>query len=353
MKKVLPEVSIVVIGRNEGKNLDQCFKSISEINYPCDKVEIIYVDSKSKDDSVEIAKRYTDKIFLERSYWPTAGEAFNRGIIESSNDFIHITAGDIQLHPDYLQTAVQTLLKREDIQAVTGYFYEKKPKGWNKLIAYRREEDSITNDHYVQTPNGGTFRKKSLIKINGYDERIKKGQETELGIRFTNAGFKILYMHIPQGMHDFDLNSLKDMFLRYVRNGISSGHLFLLSIFEKNNAFIQSFRMKVLKQIVINTSLLILFFIFFIMKKPMICLLIIILYIILIPIYVLLKHRKKTKGQKKYFIINTYFSVFTYLGILNFLFTYFYLKIKGIDLMKPKLGLTLKKRDIEKSNNGS
>lgn len=50
-------LSIALIIKNEEKILDKCLKSIKEAG------EIIVVDSGSTDGSIEIAKKYTDKIF--------------------------------------------------------------------------------------------------------------------------------------------------------------------------------------------------------------------------------------------------------------------------------------------------
>ncbi len=52
-----PSISISIIGHNEAENLRQCFESIQWAD------EIVFVDCDSEDDSVEIAKKYTDKVF--------------------------------------------------------------------------------------------------------------------------------------------------------------------------------------------------------------------------------------------------------------------------------------------------
>jgi (heptosyl)LPS beta-1,4-glucosyltransferase len=51
-----PTISISIIGHNEAQNLPQCFESLSWAD------EIIFVDCESADNSVEIAKKYTNKI---------------------------------------------------------------------------------------------------------------------------------------------------------------------------------------------------------------------------------------------------------------------------------------------------
>ena len=92
-----PQISIIVIGRNEEKNLNATFTAINNINYPKDKYEIIYVDTNSTDKSVEIANTYTDKVFVEKRKWSTPGLARNRGLIEAKYDIIHFIDGDLKL----------------------------------------------------------------------------------------------------------------------------------------------------------------------------------------------------------------------------------------------------------------
>jgi glycosyltransferase involved in cell wall biosynthesis len=52
-----PSISISIIGYNEAQNLPKCFESISWAD------EIIFVDCESDDNSLEIAKNYTEKVY--------------------------------------------------------------------------------------------------------------------------------------------------------------------------------------------------------------------------------------------------------------------------------------------------
>ena len=47
------KVGIAVIGRNEGQHLQPCFESLMDLD-----CTIVYIDSASTDDSLEIAKRF-------------------------------------------------------------------------------------------------------------------------------------------------------------------------------------------------------------------------------------------------------------------------------------------------------
>lgn len=335
----LPSVSIVVVGRDEASNLDSCFSAIRNLNYPQEKIELLYVDSQSKDNSIEIARNYTNKIFQETSKWPTAGQAFNKGIIESSHSFIHITAGDIQLHPEYLRRAIEILINKEDIHCVTGYFTEKTKTRWNKILAYRREDDIEADDHYVLAPNGGTFKKNALLTVNGYDERIKKGQETELGIRFKRAGFKIWYLHIPQGVHDFELNNIFDMIKRSYDDGYSLGHLFLLSVYEKNNTNFVSFRRSATRNLIFNGFMLLILTFMTYMGGVQYTLLWFLIYLGFHSLKIFIKQENRTRNYKIYLLVISYFSIFTFFGILAFFSYYLMLRANGTTLLHSRIGL--------------
>lgn len=220
-----PCVSIVVIGLNEEKNLNDTFNAVLSMAYPRDKIELIYVDTGSKDKSVEIASKYTEMVFVEKNRWPTSGLARNRGLLEASNEIIHFIDGDISISKDYLKDAIKRIVTKK-ADAVTGYFKEKyTDKFFNRIMNFRRDDIIHREREYESTNGGGTYLKSKLLSVNGYDERILKGQESEMGIRFRAKGNKILFIDSIQGVHNFDLSSIWD-FIRFKYNyGRSFGYL--------------------------------------------------------------------------------------------------------------------------------
>ena len=337
----LPNVSIVVIGHNEAKNLDKCFTAIFNMNYPRIKIEVLFIDSHSNDNSVEIAQKYTDKVFQLKSDWPTAGEAFNKGIVESSNDIVHITSGDIQLHPEYLKKAINTLTGRKDIHCTTGYFVESKMKGWNKIMAFRREDDVDVGDHFVATPNGGTFKKEALINVNGYDERIRKGQETELGKRFNDAGLRIWFMNIPQGIHDFELTTSLAMLKRCYWDGYSLGHSLMLSAYEKSNIHLRDFGKSGIKRLLDSGMMLCLLLVLIFFYGPVSLLPWMAIYLIYYAIRVYIKQRNRKRNYMIYQLVMSYLSLFLFFGMMGFFIFSLKKRIKGIRLYHSRIGLKI------------
>ncbi len=83
-------ISIVIPTYNSAKTLPACLESIREQDYPVDKVEIIIADAGSSDGTVEIARRFTDKIYCNSLKTEKAvGVRFARGevvgLIDSDN----------------------------------------------------------------------------------------------------------------------------------------------------------------------------------------------------------------------------------------------------------------------------
>jgi glycosyltransferase involved in cell wall biosynthesis len=346
-KEQLPNVSIVVIGHNEAPHLEKCFSAINNMEYPRNKLELIFIDSNSTDNSIDIAKRYADKCLSVKSKWPTAGEAFNMGINISSNNYIHITSGDIQLNEKYLIEAIASLEKRDDIIAVTGYFEELNNTGWNKLIGFRRLEEPLLKDHYTNTPNGGTFKKFVFYEIGGYDERIKKGQETELGIRLKAKNYKILYRHIPQGIHNFDLNNIFDLLSRFVKDGQSLAHLMLLYSIEKNNPYFKTAFNTGRKRFVNFTLMYFLAGYFLCQSKFMLSVSVVIIYLFYGIFSTLLKKNHHSYKYKLYKLTMFGGSYFTYFGMLILFVKYLILRLKGVNIITRKKGLSLVESENE------
>ena len=56
--KRFPKVSILIPAHNEEKNIGRTIKSLLNLNYPKNKIEIIVVDDGSTDNTYKIAKKF-------------------------------------------------------------------------------------------------------------------------------------------------------------------------------------------------------------------------------------------------------------------------------------------------------
>ena len=94
-------LSVVVITRNEERNITACLESVKWAD------EIIVVDAESKDRTVALAGEFTKKIFIEP--WKGFAEAKAFGVLQSRNDWILWLDADERVTPQ-LSAELQSLL---------------------------------------------------------------------------------------------------------------------------------------------------------------------------------------------------------------------------------------------------
>jgi glycosyltransferase involved in cell wall biosynthesis len=82
-----PKISIVTPSFNQGHFIEHTLKSVLDQNYP--NLEYIVIDGKSTDNSIEIIKKYSDRL----SYWVSEkdnghGNAINKGFQSSTGEIM-------------------------------------------------------------------------------------------------------------------------------------------------------------------------------------------------------------------------------------------------------------------------
>ena len=77
-----PQISICIITKNEEKHIDECLKALKKFD-----VEVVVADTGSTDKTVEIAKKYTDKVFYFE-WCDDFSKAKNFVAEKASNDYI-------------------------------------------------------------------------------------------------------------------------------------------------------------------------------------------------------------------------------------------------------------------------
>lgn len=85
-------LSVTIICKNEEENIRECLESVKWAD------EIIVVDSFSTDRTVEIAKKYTDKVFSEE--WKGFAKQRESALAKTSNDWIFPIDADERCTPE-------------------------------------------------------------------------------------------------------------------------------------------------------------------------------------------------------------------------------------------------------------
>jgi glycosyltransferase involved in cell wall biosynthesis len=120
-------IAAVVITKDEERNIGPCLESLRWTD------EIIVVDACSGDRTVEIARQYTDRLFVRA--WPGFGPQKNFGIDKTNADWVLVVDADERV-TEPLQKEILALLRTGPPADVAGfeiprrnYFYGKWIRG--------------------------------------------------------------------------------------------------------------------------------------------------------------------------------------------------------------------------------
>lgn len=115
----LPKVSIITPSFNQAKFLEASICSVLEQDYP--NVEYIVVDGGSKDESVEVIKKYQDRL----AWWVSEkdkghADALNKGFSHTTGEILAWLNSDDIYFPNAVSEAVEVLQRQPTVGMVYG-----------------------------------------------------------------------------------------------------------------------------------------------------------------------------------------------------------------------------------------
>jgi len=180
-------VSIIVTTLNEERYIEDCLRSLKNQTYK--NKEIIVVDSNSKDKTVDIARKYADKILIQKCIIP-AGR--NIGAREARGDIFLFVDADITLLPNWIDT-VLPYLNEDKVVAVYGDLLPREGtlKAW---LAYSKEELSNFILREAKIPCFGkigtavAIKRDAFEKVGGFTEKNACGEDIDMSLKLREYG---------------------------------------------------------------------------------------------------------------------------------------------------------------------
>jgi len=185
--------SFIVIGKNEGWKLTKCLDSIVScvdknniISY-----EILYIDSRSTDDSIKKAKKISNVKLFSITGKCNAAIARNIGGKEATGDILIFLDGDMELQSDFISNIFND--NGDMIHPfISGmYCHWLYDSGWN--LINKKVTPQIT-DNYVRSNTGGFFviTKAFWNEIGGMDTRLTVNEDFDFGLKATEKRVFVL-----------------------------------------------------------------------------------------------------------------------------------------------------------------
>ena len=203
--KFLPTFSIVVPVRNEGTVIGRLLNSLSKLNYPGDKSEIIIVEDGSTDGTLDIcmnyAKEHAAVKILHRSFSNGKPSALNYGLKHATGEIVAIFDADNVPDANALMNA-REYFEDPAVAAVQGKTLSLNSKE-NMLTEFISYEEAVWCEAYLRGKDilnlfvhlkGSCqfIRRDVLEKLEGFDEGVLS-EDMEISARLTEHNYKIRY----------------------------------------------------------------------------------------------------------------------------------------------------------------
>ncbi len=193
--------SIITINYNNKIGLEKTINSVLSQTYK--NIQYIIIDGGSTDGSIDVIKRYSDKL----DYWisePDNGRynAMNKGIKLAIGDYLNFMNSGDTFHTNSVLEDLLNLNLDNDI--ITGGFYDKE-KGICHII--KSQEVTLLTMFKNTFNHQATFYKRSLFQKRQYDENYIIQSDAKfnyLSIIYDNCSTKIIDLIIA----DYDFNGI-------------------------------------------------------------------------------------------------------------------------------------------------
>jgi cellulose synthase/poly-beta-1,6-N-acetylglucosamine synthase-like glycosyltransferase len=219
-----PKVSIIIATLNNERTIGECLKAIFELNYPQDFLEVIVVDGCSKDATVKIAEEYPAKVV---SASLSAPAAYNYAIKIANNDVLGFIDADAKVEKEWLNKLIM-YLDDPQVAGVSGSIETwNTENAWARSIGYDMKNRYARLKKYVtRIATMNLLLKKSVIEESGgFDERLPTQYDTDLGIRITSRGYKIVFEPSAKCYH-FNRSTVRAYFRQQLQYGKNTTKLY-------------------------------------------------------------------------------------------------------------------------------
>jgi glycosyltransferase involved in cell wall biosynthesis len=190
-----PDVSVIVPVYNAEATLQECVDSILNIDYPKGKLELIFVNNNSTDNTEKILKKYGSeiKVLYENKKGPAA--ARNKGLLNASGEVVAFTDSDCVVDRNWLKHFIIPL-KDKQVGITGGKILAKRPcnkiESFGESIHDHHSAINVFKPPYVITMNWAS-RLDVLKELNFFNEDFIRCEDVELSHRIFVSGYKIIY----------------------------------------------------------------------------------------------------------------------------------------------------------------
>ena len=163
-----PKFTLITVVLNNKELLEKTIKSVLDQNFK--NFEYIIIDGGSKDGTLEIIKKYNDKL----DYWVSEKDegiydAFNKGMELSRGEYIGIINSD----DTYRQNALKIISNYLEINKNVDFIFGSVQKRWGLLSGYKPWKIYFSWGFYSSHSTGFFIKSSAAEKVGYYNLKYK------------------------------------------------------------------------------------------------------------------------------------------------------------------------------------
>jgi len=207
-------ITVLIATFNGGDILEITLESLTRLEAPDARWELVVVDNASTDHTDEILRKYETYLPMKVISCPTPGKniALNHGLKFAKGDLIVNTDDDVVVEPNWLRELESAARRYSDYSVFAGqvrHFWQKRPPSWLERLANEGQSFAGTDRARTTGPIPAglakgpnlAFRRNVLkqfqyptgIGPDGTSDYIK-GSETSVLLEMNKAGYEVMYI---------------------------------------------------------------------------------------------------------------------------------------------------------------
>lgn len=203
-RSTFPLVTIVTPAYNRELLIEETINSILDQKYP--NLEFIIIDDGSKDKTLDVIKKYKNKLIIISQKNMGETKTVNKGLSLAKGEIIAVINSDDPLLPGSIQTMVDYMEANPDALAVypdwvmidgaSQKIQDVHPADYNYL--------TMLSEHYCIPGPGTFFRKKAIKLTGGRSERFRYLADYAFWLKLGLYG---IFVHLPKTLATFRVHA--------------------------------------------------------------------------------------------------------------------------------------------------
>jgi glycosyltransferase involved in cell wall biosynthesis len=194
-----PKISVITPAYNSGRFLEECLQSVRDQNYQ--NIEHVVMDSLSKDNTLEILKKYEGTYGLVYVSEKDGGiaDAMNKGFRKATGDIFAWVDADNYYAPGIINEVAELFEKNPDIDIVYGNIEIFGENGYRRTYGPPPEltfkKSLVLTTGAIPAQPAVFFRRKLFEQVNGFNTSYRVAGDYDFWVKVLKMRPKLLYVN--------------------------------------------------------------------------------------------------------------------------------------------------------------